>query len=456
MNAVHRHLLLLALLLWLGPAAARGQTEAQGAEDEKLLKSAGVTADGPGLLEFFRKHTPTADTAQRVEALLKQLGDKTFKVREKASADLIALGPPALPALRQATKAGELETQRRALHCLQAIEKRNAHETVAAAARLLKALRPEGACAALLKYLPAAADEAAEEILEALYDLSGQRGHVDAAVAEALRDPAPARRAAAALVLGRLGTLDQTRAVRRLLDDANLTIRFRAAQGLLCGGDRDAVPVLVGLLDKAPLPLAMQAEDLLTWVAGEDAPKVSLGESAEQRTKARQAWETWWDVHKDELKLAKRKLQSPFTESGAQARAVARRFLDALMRGDTETVRKTLEAPFVIDPFMILNTRAEVDQLFLQAAKAAKEEKSTYRITKTLRLEEYNRLAKRPGGMKQEVLKSLSRPGEIRAVVVEAQQRGRNDTAAILVRIRGARASVVGLGVLDPAGAKKK
>ena len=454
MHAVHCYMLVLALLPAVGPAPTDALADARVAEDEKRLKAAGVGVDSPGLLEFFRKHTPTADTAKQVEGLLKQLGDKTFKAREQASADLIALGPPALPLLRQATTTGDLERQRRARHCLQIIEKRNAPEVVAAAARLLKVRRPAGACAALLKYLPGASEDTADEVLEAVHDLSGKPGQVDAAVAAALRDAAPERRAAAALVLGRLGTPAQRRSVRKLLADPNLTIRFRAAQGLLCGGDRSAVPALVGLLDKAPLPLAQQAEDLLSRVADKLAPKVSLGEDGKERAKARQAWDAWWAAHGEKLNLAQAGLQSPFADPAARARGLARRFIEAMMKGDAETARQALDAPFVIDPVQVFRTRAEVEQLFLQAVKAAKKE--PYRILKTVRLAEYSKLAKRPAGAMQGVLASLPLHGEIRAVVVEVQQNGRKDNAALLVRVRGTRAWVVGIGILDPALARKK
>jgi hypothetical protein len=433
----------------LGPPAARGQGDTQSADDEKLLKAAGVAVDGPALVAFFRQRTPTADTEKRIEELMKHLGDKRFKVREQAAADLIALGPPALPALRQAAKAAELETQRRANHCVQMIEKRNAPEAAAAAARLLKARRPTGALAALLAYLPGASGDAAEDVLEAVFVLGGSEGKVDPAVAAALKDPAPARRAAAALALGRYGTPDQRQAVRRLLGDDDLTVRFRAAQGLLCGGDRGAVPALVGLLEKAPLPLAQQAEDLLARTAGAQAPKVSLGEANKERAKCRAAWEAWWAAHKDKLDLTKAGLSSPFADTAARARTATRRFLDALMKGDTTTVRKLLDVPFVIDPIMVMKTREEVDRIFAKAA-IAKEDKTPYRITKVLRMEEYARQARRPAG-RPDTLKVLPEHAEIRAVVVESQQQGGQQTAAVLIRVRGVRASVVGLGVMDAA-----
>ncbi len=456
MRVVRIHLYALVLLLLIGPQTARAQTDSQAAEDEKLLKAAGVAVDGPGLVEFFRKRIPTDDTTRRIEALMKELGDRHFKVREKAAADLIAVGPPALGALRQAARTADLETQRRARQCIQAIEKRNAPEAVTAAARLLRARRGAGACAALLNYLPSASNEAAEEILETVFVLGGTDGKVDPAVSAALKDPASARRAAAALVLGRYGTTEQRRAVQKLLADQDLTIRFRAAQGLLAGGDRSAVPVLVELLDKAPLPLAQHAEDLLICAAGSQVPKVSLGEDEKKRAKCRAAWEAWWSTNKDKLDLTKADLRSVFSDPKALARTISRRFIEALMKQDRPTLRKTIDAPFVIDPILVMQTREEVENL-LAGAPIGKEDKVAFRITGVLRLSDYNRqITKRTKAARRpEIEKILSRQGEIWAVVAAATVRGSEQRAAVLVRVRGGRAWVVGVGELGPTKGPK-
>src|SRR5438045_1603868 len=99
MTPLFRSLLAVPLIL-AGVSAARAQNDTR-ADDEKVLKAADVATDGPGLLAFFRKHTPTPEDEKRVGELVRQLGDKAFRVREKAAADIIALGATALPALRE-------------------------------------------------------------------------------------------------------------------------------------------------------------------------------------------------------------------------------------------------------------------------------------------------------------------------------------------------------------------
>src|SRR5207237_1024784 len=103
-------------------------------------------------------------------------------------------------------------------------------------------------------------------------------GLPDPLLEPALADLAPARRAAAALVLGRAGTRHQRALVHLLLDDPDPGVQLRAAQGLLLGRDRTAVPALIGLLAKAPMLIAEQAEDVLMELAGKTAPTVSVGD----------------------------------------------------------------------------------------------------------------------------------------------------------------------------------
>ncbi len=63
-------------------------------------------------------------TDPQVAALVRQLGADTFAERNRASAALEKIGPPALPALRKALSGGDLEVRRRAKRLLDAIELR--------------------------------------------------------------------------------------------------------------------------------------------------------------------------------------------------------------------------------------------------------------------------------------------------------------------------------------------
>jgi hypothetical protein len=69
---------------------------------------------------------------QRIDALIKQLGDDKFALREAASNELRTLGHSALPALRQAAKSSDSpEIQRRADQLVQVLEAREVRLTSA-------------------------------------------------------------------------------------------------------------------------------------------------------------------------------------------------------------------------------------------------------------------------------------------------------------------------------------
>lgn len=62
------------------------------------------------------------DTAVRITALVKQLGDADFEKREKASTELSRFGALARPALEAALKGGDAEVQERAGHLIDALD----------------------------------------------------------------------------------------------------------------------------------------------------------------------------------------------------------------------------------------------------------------------------------------------------------------------------------------------
>lgn len=179
------------------------------AADEQTLKNAKLGVDGSALLDYFRKLARNGADRDRILALIKQLGDETFEVREKASTELIALGAAAVPFLKEALKDGDLEVVRRAERCLKEIAKepgkKEADESAPlAAARLLAARKPAGAAQVLLDYLPSAADEAvAREVRAALAAVAMTDGKPDKALLAALEDKDVKKREAAAEALSR-------------------------------------------------------------------------------------------------------------------------------------------------------------------------------------------------------------------------------------------------------------
>jgi HEAT repeat protein len=275
--------------------------------DERTLREAGVGTDGPALVQFFRGRLVTGADRDRIAALIKQLGDDSFEMRETASAQLVLIGAKAEPQLREAVKtAPDAEVKQRAEWCLQQIGKGGAGSVVAAAARLIGRRKPEGAAEVLLAYLPNAdAEGVAEEVRNALAAVALRDGKADPALVTALGDKLPLKRVAAAVALARAGAKEQLPAVRKLLRDSEAAVRLRVALALAEARDKEAVPVLIDLLAELPARQAFEAEDVLHALAGDAAPDAGLGESETARRAARDAWAAWWAKNADKVDLAK-------------------------------------------------------------------------------------------------------------------------------------------------------
>lgn len=187
------------------------------APDERILREAKMEATDAALLAFFRANPLSKAASDCARALICQLGDDQFRVREKASRDLVALGARALPLLREAVKNTDLELARRARDCWVRIGARPSEPHVLAAIRLLGLRKPAGAAEALLDYVPFASADAAEEVRAALVAIAQKDGKTEFALHKALKDDKePARRQVVEAVLGKDGGAYLRRAGRRL------------------------------------------------------------------------------------------------------------------------------------------------------------------------------------------------------------------------------------------------
>jgi HEAT repeat protein len=226
------NLFLASLLLLATGPGVKGQEAADA--DEQLLRKAGAGTDAAGLLAFFRSRTLTNEDSRQVDNWIRQLDERSLSVREKAMAQLVKRGRPALPALRKALEKSPLEVVRRAEECIRKIETGPGPELPVAAARLLTFRQPPEAIDVLLNYLPFADDEGvAEEILASLGVLGVRQGKVDPRLRTCIRAASADRRAAGVYILAQAGGLAERGAVRRALADPDPTVRMGAAAGLV-------------------------------------------------------------------------------------------------------------------------------------------------------------------------------------------------------------------------------
>ena len=290
-----RHVLLCSVLVLAGAMPAPAQ-EVDEAGDALKLQTAGLPTDGPGLLEFFRQRSRNAVAPEKLKELIAKLGDKDRAERDRAARELVGLGPLAVPSLRLAVSDPDSPTAAAlARRCLNALQGEGAAELPAAAARILALRRPKDTVETLLAYLPFAdGEETLDEVRRALAGVSsGPDGKPDPALLKALADELPLRRAVAVEVLAARGDAPPA-SLRKLLGDGKASVRLRAALALANQKDAKAVSTLVVLLGELPFNLAHEAEEYLSTLAAEQAPKAPLGPDDASRQKARDAWAEWW------------------------------------------------------------------------------------------------------------------------------------------------------------------
>jgi HEAT repeat protein len=284
---------LFILLFTLSSQLARAAER----DDERTLQNAGLPSDGPALLAFFHARSRANVEPNRLQILLDQLVGNSNQERNLATADLLGMGPLAVPALRRAANTLENpELARRAAHCLQWLEGPNHSTLPAAAARVLGHRKPAGAAAALLAYLPFADNpEVLQAVTSALAAAALPDGKPDPDLLRGLADPMAVRRAAAGIALVLAAPPDQVPDVRKLLKDPAPDVRLRTALALAEARDAEAIPVLIDLLADLPIDQRHQVEEFLQQLAGEWAPVVHFPGEDEIACKIRRdAWAVWW------------------------------------------------------------------------------------------------------------------------------------------------------------------
>jgi HEAT repeat protein len=448
----------IAAVLAYAPAARADYSEEQLKADLKLLDDAKVPHGDADLLDFFKKRLMSAETRARIEAMVEKFSSKSFKERQQAISDTIKVGPPALPVLRKVLQSNsELEVIQRAKDCIKEIEKKSPNAQVLAAARLIKHRRVAGAGAVLLEYLPVAPDTAVEEEVDAsIYGLAmlgadlqvmppvAKAGSLDPLLVKTLTDKEPARRAIAALVVGRYGDAAERRDVAKLLTDTDPTVRYRAAQGLACSRDAAGLPVLVELLDKGPMALALQAEDLLSLIADEKGPAAPLAEKAELRKKCHDAWKEWIDQNQGKIDLTKFDADSPFGGINERVTKGAIGFIKALLKYDTAMLTKVTDVPFTFVGQLIFQTREEFDNFVAMIKnQGGPPPDFKFRTGKIMPASEYVLNAQES----ERNFLEAARIAQVHIVYVTIEEGGGPQSLPFFMRISGGRARCIGIGL---------
>jgi hypothetical protein len=241
--------------------------------------------------------------------------------------------------LQDAAANPDAEIARRADECRRHVEENRRPAVETAAARLLAERAPPGAAAAVLAYLPEADDVLAEELQAALASLARRAPAPDPALAAALADAHPVRRAAAAEALARAGLVEP---VRSLFRDPDPVVRLRAGLGLATH-ERAAIPILIDLLAELPPDRAWAAEEALQRLAGDAAPRAELGRGRAAACDCRDAWRAWWARNGAAADLTRLEAGSPATGVTLYAQTMPGGYGAVVELGPDRTPRRQID-----------------------------------------------------------------------------------------------------------------
>jgi hypothetical protein len=323
---------------------------------------------------------------------------------------------------------------------IQSLEQQASLSVHSAAVQLLLARKPRGTCEALLAYLPHAPDAGLKDyILAELPGLAVEQCRVDQSVNRALRDVAPVRRAAAALILGINGNEEQRAGVRNLLKtDRDLTVRLHAAKGLLIARDPTPIPTLLEILKIGNAEQVLQADDLLRCVAGKTTPDVSLDTEAMTQHNLHAEWHTWWQLQQ-KIDLTKADLTLLSTSPAQQSRIIVRRFLRAILSRDWDLFRASSDVPFGCTNAGFFYTHENLQAFF---GLSMHQTLCRMPVMYTIRLEQY------PASTR--VTDVVTKLGTVGLYVVPVSSGASSEkmepgSAMLFVRVRGTHVRVVGM-----------
>jgi HEAT repeat protein/outer membrane protein assembly factor BamB len=301
---------LLGLAGGMGPSIPFGDDEASRGKARDAWHLWWRKAEGAGLLKELEKVTMTNALVDKVKALIRKLGDENYEARARAEADLVDLGSLIIPLLEPELQSSDAEVRSRIENCLRALAKGGNHTStrsysMSSLVRLIALRKPPGAAEAILAYLPTSGEPApTEELRQALYAVALENGQPRSVIFEALTDKQATRRIAAAQILCAVGRADDLKSVRKLLDDADATVRLHVAVALVEAHDGSGVGVLIEMVAQLPAEQSQLVEEqYLQRLAGASGPK-DLPDGPGNRKQRSKAWAEWWQAQKDRVSLA--------------------------------------------------------------------------------------------------------------------------------------------------------
>jgi hypothetical protein len=299
-----------------GGLARPAESSTPAMSDEEALKKADLNpTNGKQLLDYLKQRTLSDVDQGKIQAIIARFGADDFEERLKATEEIERFGPAAVGPLKKAERDSDYEVAYRARLALKRVETVPHSAVAAAAVRAVVKLKPEGAAAVLIGFLPLAdTDSLADAIRGALISLAVKDGKADPAIVAALDDKSPLRRAAAYAALTEGGV--QTERIRvkdaypklreAVLKETDPEAKFAGLWSLtLITREREYIPALIDLIPKLGRGRLWQLEELLLLIAGNHPKDGRFLKSPESLVKTRDAWLAWWKEKGEKIDLTK-------------------------------------------------------------------------------------------------------------------------------------------------------
>jgi HEAT repeat protein len=278
----------VAAIVAVGSSSLRAQDAAQ--MHEELLLKYGIQPSAESIREYLQQLHPGIDAQRRIQALVEQLGDDDYFVRDRATRQLLRLPRGATEILRKALESDDPEVRWRADQVLKNTSTTTS-QVLNAAFSVIEKRKIKGLTTDLLQTIPYCDSQTLKQ--SAYRALSATAQEADAPLLrENLKYEDPDLRIAAieALValLGEAAVSDIA-PLRKDVDDQSALI---AARHLLNFGDRSALNDLVRLLESPTLKVRLQAVRALRAASGKSFHFIAYEEDA-SRAEAINAWQNW-------------------------------------------------------------------------------------------------------------------------------------------------------------------
>lgn len=258
--------------------------------NEELLKKYGVTLDVKSMRTYLKSMLPGDDARKMQADLINQLGHDDYHKREAAMKALLRLPVVSAELLKEAVAGPDPEIRWRAGRILQSANQRSS-EILYAAYDVIAKRKFEGLAPEILATMSLCTDESLMRIASQSLEATAVRADANL-LKSRFEDKTLAVRLAVIRAYSHALDKDADADLNRLLSDENDVIKAEAARGLLTHGKRDALPVLVQLLNSDDLKSRVQAVKFLRAVSGKRFGFIAY-ESADNRKSATLKWREW-------------------------------------------------------------------------------------------------------------------------------------------------------------------